>query len=241
MPSPSRPLLTLLFAASLIAVAGAAAGAVPGGAITVTSDYVLRGISQSDGQPALQGVAHWNFAPGWSTGLWASEVRLLPRHMSTELGAFVQWRGALNDDFDLGAALNHYSYPGDPRPISYSYDELGLSLGWRDQIHVAASWIPKLNLYSYVDGLASDRQVFTFEATAHRNLRPRLDLTAGVGMYYPKGLEYASYAYGNAALAWHYGHWRADLAWFWVQNASHRQYSAGPAGGPLAATLTWAF
>lgn len=220
---------------------GVATGAVPGGSIAVTSDYVLRGVSQSDGRPALQGEAHWSFAPGWSSGFWASQVRLAPAHESAEIGSYLQWRGALSEDFDLSASAAHYSYANDPRPIRYSYNELGVSLSWRDQLYVAASWTPKLNLYSYIDGLAGDRQVLTLEASLHRNLRPRLDLTAGIGLYYPKDLDYASYAYGNAALAWHYGHWHADLGWFWVQNAAHRRYSSGRAGGPLAANLRWSF
>ena len=230
-----------LWCATLAVPAGVAVSATPGGSIGATSDYVLRGISQSNGAAALQGELHWSFLPGWSSGFLASQVQHLPHQTTLELGEYLQWHDALSADLDLGVAATNYHYPHDPRPISYSYDELSLSLAWRDQIYLALSWTPKLNLYSLTDGLARDRQVYTFEASVHRNLRPRLDLTAGIGFYDPAGLEYAAYGYGNLALAWHYDHWRADLAWIWVQNASHRQYSAGPAGGPLAATLAWSF
>jgi uncharacterized protein (TIGR02001 family) len=225
----------------LVCGCSSAVDAAPGGLLGVTSDYVLRGVSQSDGEPAVQGEAHYAFARGWSMGLWASQVRLLPGHVTSELDAFLQWRAALSESFDLGATATHYSYPGDPRPISYDYDELGLSLSWRDQLYLAASWTPSLNLYSYSDGLARNHGVLTYEVSLHRSLRSHLDLSAGVGYYDPPGLEYAAYGYGNAQLAWHYGHWRADLAWIWVQNASHRQYTSGPAGGPLAASIAWSF
>jgi uncharacterized protein (TIGR02001 family) len=229
-------LLTLLVCGSATAVDAAA-----GGLLGVTSDYVLRGVSQSDGDPAVQGEVHYAFARGWSTGLWASQVRLLPGHVTAELDAYLQWSAALSDNFDFGATVTHYSYPGDPRPISYDYDELGLSLSWRDQLYIAASWTPRLNLYSYTDGLARDHGVFNYEASLHRSLRSHFDLSAGAGYYDPPGLEYAAYGYGNARLAWHYGHWRADLAWIWAQNADHRQYTHGPAGGPLAASIAWSF
>jgi uncharacterized protein (TIGR02001 family) len=221
--------------------AATALGAAPGGLIGVTSDYVLRGVSQSDGDPVVQGEVHLGFARGWSTGLWASQVRLLPGHTTAEIDLYLQWHATLSDSFDMSATATHYSYPGDPRPISYAYDELGLSLSWRDQLSIAVSWSPQLNLYSYTDGLASDHGVLDYEASVHRSLRPHLDLSAGLGYYDPPGLEYAAYGYGNAALAWHYGHWRADLAWVWAQNGDHRQYTTGPAGGPLAASLAWSF
>jgi uncharacterized protein (TIGR02001 family) len=237
----SRPVLRGLLAASLGAAASSTAVAQLGGSIGVTSDYVLRGVTQSDGEPAVQADAHWNFPAGWSAGLWGSQVELAPQSDTWELDGYLQWNGALSSDLDMGATVTHYSYPSDPRPVSYEYDELSLSLLWRDQIRVVASWTPRLNLYSYSDGLARDREVYTLEASWHRDLPDRLDLTAGVGFYDPQGLEYASYTYGDAALGWKYGHWRVNLAWVWVQDTGHRQYSSGPAGGPWVGTVAWTF
>jgi uncharacterized protein (TIGR02001 family) len=236
-----RRTCTLLLPALLACGAGAAAHAGPGGSLDITSDYVLRGISQSDGQPVLQGDVHWTFPSGWSSGLWGSQLRFKPRAATSELGAYLQWQGTVSGDFDLGAAYTHYAYPNDPRPVSYDYDELAVSLAWRDQVYLAATWTPRLNLYSAVDGLASNREIYTVEASWHRTLRPRFDFSVGLGFYDPQGVDYASYAYGNATLGWHYGHWRANLSAIWVQDALHRQYSPGPAGGPLTATVAWLF
>jgi uncharacterized protein (TIGR02001 family) len=231
----------VLLAVSLAAAGPRAALAGPGGAVTVTSDYVLRGISQSNGEPVLQGDVHWKFPSGWSAGLWGSQLRVWPGAASSELGPYLQWQGTLSGDFDLGTAYTHYAYPNDPRPVSYDYDELTVSLAWRDQVYLAASWTPRLNLYSASDGLAGNREVYTLEASWHRTIRPRFDLSVGLGFYDPLGVDYASYAYGNATLGWHYGHWRANLSAIWVQDAPHRRYSQGPAGGPLTATIAWLF
>lgn len=241
MAAALRLLVSLLLAVSLAAAGTRAALAGPGGALTVTSDYVLRGISQSNGEPVLQGDVHWNFPSGWSTGLWGSQLRFRPRAATSELGAYLQWQGTVSGDFDLGAAYTHYAYPNDPRPVAYDYDELAVSLAWRDQFYLAATWTPRLNLYSASDGLASNREVYTLEASWHRTIRPRFDLSVGLGFYDPQGVDYASYAYGNATLGWHYGHWRANLGAIWVQDDRHRQYSPGPAGGPLTATVAWFF
>ena len=240
MGSFTRRAVTLVLALGC-AAAWTDARAGVGGSVAVTSDYVLRGLTQSANQPSVQGELHWIFPSGWSAGLSASELRYPPASASLELGAQLQWRGALSEDLDFGASAAHYSYPNDPRPVSYDYDELGVSLAWRDQIYASASWIPSVNFRSAVDGSVTDRQALSFEASWHRNLRPRIDLSAGLGFYDPRGLDYASYTYGNATLGWHYGHWRAHLAWIWAQDASHRRYTAGPAGGPLAVTVAWGF
>jgi uncharacterized protein (TIGR02001 family) len=241
MELSTRGVLGTALAAGLALGAASGARAGLGGSVAVTSDNVLRGLSQSDNRPAAQGELHWNFPAGWSGGVSASELRFAPNRASLELGAQLQWHGALSDDFDLGAALAHYSYPDDPRPVGYEYEELGVSLAWRDQLYAAASWIPNVNFRSTLDGSVRDRQALSLEASWHRTLRPRLDLSAGLGFFDPQGLEYASYAYGNATLGWHYGHWRAHLNWIWVQDASNRRYSAGPAGGPWTLTVAWGF
>ena len=236
-----RSARTYLWAAGLFVAASFPAHAGPGGSIDITSDYVLRGVSQSNGKAAWQGDAHWNFPAGWTAGVWASQVELLPQKVSWELDSYLEWRGALSPDLDLGASATYYSYPSDPRWVDYDYSELNVSMTWRDQWRMGVSWLPGITLYSYTDGIASNRQVWTLEGSWHRDLPARLDLTLGAGVYYPPGLDYASYAYGDATLGWKYGHWRVNLAWIWAQNADHRQYTAGPGGGPLVATLGWVF
>jgi uncharacterized protein (TIGR02001 family) len=240
MPTLFRPALSALLTAC-VAAAPAPVHAALGGSVDITSDYVLRGVSQSAGKAAWQGDVHWDFPAGWSSGLWTSQVALAPHSNTWEVDSYLQWHRALSADLDLGAAATYYSYPGDPRPVDYNYGELSLSLMWRDQIRIAASWTPSVALYSSSDGLAADHQVLTLEAGWHRDLPSNLDLTAGIGFYDPPGLGYASYTYGDATLGWKYGHWRVNVAWIWAQNVSHRQYAPGPAGGPLAATLAWIF
>ncbi|MGH8252408.1 MAG: TorF family putative porin [Steroidobacteraceae bacterium] len=241
MADALRPLVFVLLAAMMSAAIARPACASLGGAVTVASDYVLRGVSQSDNNPVVQADLHWNFPVGWSAGVWASQLRTQPRSADDEVAAYLQWQRAISSDFDLGASYTHYQYVNDSRPVAYNYDELAVSLAWRDQLYLAATWTPRLNLYSVPMGLAPNRDVYTLEASWHRTLVRRFDFSAGLGFYDPQGVDYGAYAYGNATLGWHYGHWRANLTAIWVQDASHRQYSQGPAGGPLVATVAWFF
>lgn len=233
----------LRFLVCLTALCGSAisAPAASEGRIGIASDYILRGVSQSDGRPALQAELQYPSSANWSVGAQVSQVRLRPSKITTEVNAFVQWRKPVSPDFDLSATATHYAYPNDPRAASYQYNELALTMGWRDQLYLTAAWTPQLNLYSTIEGFAPNREIMTLETSAHRDLSPHWDLRVGLGYYHPVGLDYATYGYGNATVGWHYGHWLADVGWFWVQNARHRQYSAGPAGGPLAGSLAWSF
>ena len=42
--------------------------------VTLASDYMFRGFSQSKGNPALQAGAAWAGASGWIVGAWGSNV-----------------------------------------------------------------------------------------------------------------------------------------------------------------------
>lgn len=230
-------------AAVLLLCHSLAAGAASvQGSIAAASDYVLRGVSQNQGELALQGDVQLRFAHGWSAGVWGSQLQLRPGQHTLEFDAYLQWRHAVNADLDLALSATHYSYPDDPRPISYDYDELAVSLAWRDQLYATASWSPRVNFFtSYGNQLEPNRRVLNLELAARRGLSTHLEALAGVGFYDPVGVDYASYTYGSAALGWHYGKWRAELAWIAVQGASHRWYSQGAAGGPLTLSAAWSF
>ena len=180
--------------------------------------------------------------PGWSLGLWGSQLQLLPHKHSLELDSYLQWQRPLGSEFNLALSATHYAYPHDPRPIDYDYNELGAALSWRDQLSATVGYAPSVNLfttYGYV--VERSKRVYTFELSAHRSLRAHLDALIGVGFYGPRGIDYASYTYGSASLAWHYAKWRAELSWIAVQQADHRWFTQGKAGGPLTLSVAWSF
>jgi uncharacterized protein (TIGR02001 family) len=226
----------------LLAHTTTADAASVGGSIGASSDYVLRGISQNRGDPALQGDLHLQFAPHWSIGFWGSQLQLLPNRHSVELDSYLQWTRPLGSDFNLALSATHYAYPHDPRPINYDYHEFTAALSWRDQLYATVAYAPSVNLFTtHGYTVEHDKRVYTFELAAHRSLCAHLDALAGVGFYGPRDIDYASYTYGSASLVWHYAKWRADLSWIAVQNADHRWYNQGKAGGPLTLSLSWSF
>ena len=105
--------------AVLLGCAGEAAATVSGTA-ALTSDYVFRGVSQTNGDPAIQAGFEWTDA-GFYAGTWGSNISWLSDlsadgakiSSSLELDAYAGYRGALGESatFDVGAI--YYWYPGD--------------------------------------------------------------------------------------------------------------------------------
>ena len=232
-----------LAAAAALACAAPAAGAELrfGGSAAVTSDYVLRGITQSRGHAATQLDLHIRPLEDWTLGAWASSVELTPERRSTELNLYTQWRWLLPHGFSATAGAVYYMYPGDPRPVSYQYSEFNSSLQWRDRLTLNATWAPRTVLFAPGYRLQRDRQTRSAELTASQPLPAGIVALAGVGYFDAPGLPSAGYAYGSAGLMRRFGRWRAEVDYIRVQDAQHRRFTSGAAGGPLTVSVAVLF
>ena len=89
----------------------------------VTSEYMFRGISQTDDKPAIQVGAGYSFSNGIYVGGWASNVDF-GESTDAEIDAFIGWNGDLNDSVNLDVQLVRYNYVGEPDGVDYAYNEL---------------------------------------------------------------------------------------------------------------------
>ncbi len=108
-------------AASLLSTAlftaGGAAAEVSG-SVTVVSDYLFRGVTQTSEKPALQGGLTWEHESGAYVGAWGSSISWLSDSdpdisSQVELDVFFGYAGDFGDSgvgWDVGA--NGYWYPG---------------------------------------------------------------------------------------------------------------------------------
>ena len=67
--------LAALFCGCMAVATSAHAGTT--GSVALTSDYVFRGVSQTDGKPALQGGIEFASEGGFYAGAWGSNVSWL--------------------------------------------------------------------------------------------------------------------------------------------------------------------
>lgn len=118
---------------------------------TVTSNYVFRGVSLSDNDPAVQGSIEVEHSSGLYAGTWASSIA---RYAGTnaELDLYAGWRpqmGAI--DLDLGVVA--YLYPGGK---GGNYSELAGSAGYTIgpvELRAGAAWAPSQKNIGHDDNL----------------------------------------------------------------------------------------
>jgi uncharacterized protein (TIGR02001 family) len=106
--------------------------------IGLTSNYVFRGISQTAGEPAIQGGFDYTHASGLYLGTWGSNVSWLTGFQgytsgSMELDLYGGYRNTIGPvSYDVGAI--RYMYPGSKNggtlPGAWT-SEAYLSLGWK--------------------------------------------------------------------------------------------------------------
>lgn len=91
----------------------------------LTSDYVFRGVSQTDEEPALQLGADLNFDSGFYVGAWASNVDFGTGGPDIEIDTYIGWNTDLSDRWNLDVQLNRYNYIGEADGFGDSdYNEL---------------------------------------------------------------------------------------------------------------------
>src|SRR4051812_38519191 len=102
--------LRILAALGLLAV-GSAANAGVSSTWTLASDYDFRGITQSAGDPALQGSLDFATDSGWYVGAWASNVDFGSADVDYELDLYTGFSGTSEGGLGWDVGLIYYTYP----------------------------------------------------------------------------------------------------------------------------------
>ncbi|MEH6666076.1 MAG: TorF family putative porin [Brevundimonas sp.] len=115
-----KTVIASVCSAAVLALAGAASAQDFSFNVTATSDYVWRGVSQSDEDFAIQGGV--DYASGiFYAGTWASSVDFgddTDAEIDFYLGVAPSAGG-----FDWNLGVTHYMYAGDPDGSDYDFTE----------------------------------------------------------------------------------------------------------------------
>ncbi len=94
------------------AQADAGAGYSVTGNVTLVSDYIYRGLTNSWGGPAVQGEADLAMKNGLAAGIFASSTSdRIYAGASVEIDLYASYGAQLNDDWSWRAGLYSYLYP----------------------------------------------------------------------------------------------------------------------------------
>lgn len=185
--------------------------------LTVTSDYVVRGVSQTGSDPAVQAGVEAQLPVGFFAGLWASTVDLDvarggERAGDVELDLYAGYGVELPAPWSLVASLARYTYPQADDGARYDSTELAAALEWRE-VSLSLTWTD--------NAVGSEDAGLAWELTGERRLPRRLQGRAGVGLFYLQAFS-EDYAYWNLGLSRRLRRVTLDLAYYGTDGTAER-------------------
>jgi uncharacterized protein (TIGR02001 family) len=142
----------------------------------VTSDYVFRGVSQTDRKPAVQGGIDYSFGDtGFYVGAWGSNVDYGDGTPDVELDTYIGWNADVSDSTNLDVMLVRYNYFGEDEDTfgHIDYNELIGALTWNEMLTFTAA---------YTDDYANTDESSTyFNITGEWDVGDAFTFSAGVG------------------------------------------------------------
>ena len=120
-----------------------AAAADVSGSVAITTDYIYRGMSQTDGQPAAQAGVQFHSSAGWNAGMWGSSVDFQNGSgIAYELDLQAGYAWQLSPDWSMQLGYVHYAYLND-NESGYDYDEVSASVSYQQRATASVSWSPE--------------------------------------------------------------------------------------------------
>jgi len=142
----------------------------------VQSDYVVRGVSQSEGQPSVFGGADVTLGRAYA-GVWASNVSFPgDNDTTTEVDLYGGWRTTRGAWTFEGGAIA-YLYGGQPQGADYNYIEAKLAAS-----RTQGAWTVGGVVYASPDyfGAGEDEAVYVEASTAVK-LTPKIAVSGALG------------------------------------------------------------
>ena len=190
-------------ARALLVVAGlgactANAAQTIGGSLALTSDYLVRGISRSNHELALQADVNFVTDGGYFAGLFASNVQFdSGDRRSAELSAFAGFAWQATDAWRAKITSSYYGYIWNDSGSQYNYAELGIDAAYDDWLDFSIVYSPDAPRYVSDRGLTGVTAK-SADVNVHTPWRHHLAASAGVGYSTYGGPGGGGYSYWSA-------------------------------------------
>ena len=204
------------------------------GIVTLTTEYIYRGQSKSDRNPALQAGIDYEHDSGFFGGAWASTVDL-PNptgRRDAELNVYAGYHFESESPVSASVSLVHYTYPGQTGVVDYDYTEAIIVAAWKERYSVE---------FGYTDDL------YGFDVPGrHAELRgdwPWIGgwvVSAGAGYNDIEETTTSSYWYWDLGASARFSRLTVDLRWYDNEKPRGRFYWLS-AGSRVVVSLSAAF
>ena len=152
----SKLLNSLILVALAIPGVAMADGSPFSGNVSLTSDYLFRGVTQTGHRGAIQGGFDYVNPNGFYAGTWGSNISWIGVPSSSlELDTYAGYSASFATDFTYNVGFLRYNYSGENPPgfVSANTNELYGSIGWK---WVSAKYSRSFtNLFGVADSVGS--------------------------------------------------------------------------------------
>ena len=214
-----------------------------GGSLGLTSDYLVRGISRSNDEAALQLDVHYSNTNGFMAGVFASNAQLDPRdRRDIEFSGFIGYAWNLNEDWRTRVLATHYAYPWNREGTQYDYDEVDLDVAYQSWLHFDVEYSPDAPRYAPYpyDRLISVAQK-SAEVSLQRQIIGKLSATGGLGYSFLDGPESGGYVYWSVGGAYELRSVSLVLSYVDTSAEAKALFYNAAAAGRWVGTVLWRF
>ena len=202
----------------------------------IYSQYIFRGLTQTDRKPAFQGGFDLAHTSGFYVGTWGSNISWLRDAGVVDHGASVEWdfyggyKYPINEDWGLDAGVLYYWYPGD-------YLE-GVTKPNTTELYIGTAWkwvsLKYSHAVSKTFGIPDSQNSWYVDLSANYPITDALTLNAHVGRQEYKGSTNGT---SNGSL-FDYTDWKLGVTWAagggWTIGAYYTDTNAKDEGYTLA-------
>lgn len=145
-----KPMGAALAVLALLCAPPVRAGTEPAwsveGYVTLGSDYVWRGVTQTDGKPALHGELGLYHPSGFYAQAWAGRMDFgVPGDgIRYEVDLVAGWRGELTEGLDLDVSVLRALFPGANPGYGIDYNEFAVALAFAGYYSFTVAWSDNL-------------------------------------------------------------------------------------------------
>lgn len=178
--------------------------------IALTSDYIFRGISNSDRKPALQGGIDYAHPDGWYAGSWASSVDFSDGgEAKMEVDAYFGHAGS-SGKFSWNAGWMAFVYPGASSALKYDTQRISAGVQYDFSSALVGLYVDRVrNVFGSgpAEYLETSLLVPLRESVS-------LDMRIGRQRYSDNTLlAMPDFTYRNFSLIWQPAPWEMRLMW----------------------------
>jgi uncharacterized protein (TIGR02001 family) len=226
---------------SLVIGTQCAAADLWGGSLDITSDYIVRGISRSNGAAALQLDLHYLDSSGFLAGIFASNTQIDPyAPRDVELDGFAGYAWTGGSDWHGKILAGFYAYPWNKNGSSYNYAELDADVAFQQWLDVTVIYSPDAPRYVPYYGLTGVTSK-SAELNLQRPVLGKLSATGGIGYSRFDGPDPAGYVYWSLGAAYDLAPFSLVLSYVDTTAGAKALFYNEAVGGRWAGTVIWRF